>query len=160
MSINQRIARTALLLALAIAVQQFRVQWLTGPAINAILVLTIVYVDVYSAAIVGSMTPVLALINGIMPLAIVVPFIIAANIAYVVAFSWQYKNNIFIAISISAIMKYVVLAVAVTFIIDVPPPVAYALTTPQLFTSVVGGMIAAVIINYLPIEQSIHQSDK
>lgn len=152
MSIANRITRTALLLALALAVQQFKIQWLTGPAINAILILSIVYVDVYSAAIIGSITPVLALINGIMPLALVVPFIIAANIVYVFFFNWQYKRNIFVAISISAMAKYVFLALAVNFIIDIPPKVAYALSTPQLFTAVLGGIIASIIIRYLPLD--------
>ena len=160
MKLNQRITRTALLLALAIAVQQFRIQGLTGPAINAILILTIAYVDVYAAAIVGSVTPILAVINGIMPLAIVAPFIIIANIVYVFSYNWQYKNNKFSAIALSAILKYAVLAIAVTFIIEVPPPVAYALTTPQLFTAVSGGIIGTIIIKYLPLENALEETEK
>ena len=159
MKISNRITRTALLLALAIAVQQLKIQWLTGPAINAILLLAVAYVDVYAAAAIGAATPVLALLNGIMPLAVAVPFIIMANMIYVMSFSWQFRKNMMVAVAFAAIMKYLVLAGAVGFIIEVPPRVAYALTTAQLFTAVTGGVIAMVIIRYLPLETAIQEKN-
>ena len=160
MSISNRITRTALLLALALAVQQFKIQWLTGPAINAILILTIAYVDIYSAATIGLITPVLALVNGIMPLAIVAPFIMISNVVYVIFFNWQFRKNIFVAISLAAIAKFIVLGFAVNFIIDVPTKVGYMLSTPQLFTAVTGGIIASIIIKYLPLENAATKSNK
>ncbi len=160
MSISNKITRIALLLALAITVQQLKIQWLTGPGINAILILAAAYTDTYSASILGLLTPVMAFLFGIMPIAIVVPFIMISNIIYILFYKLQYSNNIFVAISLASIMKFLVLAFAVKFIISVPPGVAYALSTPQLFTAVLGGAIASLIIKYLPLENTLVNSKK
>ncbi|MDD4343293.1 MAG: hypothetical protein PHH19_02850 [Eubacteriales bacterium] len=159
MSLSNKITRIALLLALAVTVQQLKIQWLTGPGVNAILLLAAAYTDVYSASILGMITPVMALLFGVMPLAVVVPFIMVSNIVYIVIYKWQYPNNSFVAISMAAIVKFLVLTIAVKFIISVPPGVAYALSTPQLFTAVTGGIIATIIIRYLPLENALDKSD-
>lgn len=159
MSLSNKITRIALLLALAVTVQQLKIQWLTGPGVNAILLLAAAYTDVYSASILGMVTPVMALLFGVMPLAVVVPFIMVSNIVYIVIYKWQYPNNSFVAISMAAIVKFLVLTIAVKFIISVPPGVAYALSTPQLFTAVTGGIIATIIIRYLPLENALDKSD-
>jgi len=159
MSLSNKITRIALLLAFTVTVQQLKIQWLTGPAVNVILILAAAYTDIYSASILGMITPVTALLFGVMPLAVVVPFIMISNIIYIVVYKWQYQNNTFIAISFAAIVKFLVLTFAVKFIISVPPGVAYALSTPQLFTAVTGGIIATVIIRYLPLENALDKSD-
>lgn len=159
MSLSNKITRIALLLALAVTVQQLKIQWLTGPGVNAILLLAAAYTDVYSASILGMITPVMALLFGVMPLAVVVPFIMVSNIVYIVIYKWQFPNNSFVAISMAAIVKFLVLTIAVKFIISVPPGVAYALSTPQLFTAVTGGIIATIIIRYLPLENALDKSD-
>lgn len=159
MSLSNKITRIALLLALAVTVQQLKIQWLTGPGVNAILLLAAAYTDVYSASILGMVTPVMALLFGVMPLAVVVPFIMVSNIVYIVIYKWQFPNNSFVAISMAAIVKFLVLTIAVKFIISVPPGVAYALSTPQLFTAVTGGIIATIIIRYLPLENALDKSD-
>lgn len=159
MSLSNKITRIALLLALAVTVQQLKIQWLTGPGVNAILLLAAAYTDAYSASILGMITPVMALLFGVMPLAVVVPFIMVSNIVYIVIYKWQYPNNSFVAISMAAIVKFLVLTIAVKFIISVPPGVAYALSTPQLFTAVTGGIIATIIIRYLPLENALDKSD-
>lgn len=159
MSLSNKITRIALLLALAVTVQQLKIQWLTGPGVNAILLLAAAYTDVYSASILGMITPVMALLFGVMPLAVVVPFIMVSNIVYIVIYKWQYPNNSFVAISMAAIVKFLVLTIAVKFIISVPPGVAYALSTPQLFTAVTGGIMATIIIRYLPLENALDKSD-
>ena len=64
-----------------------------------------------------------------------------------------------VTISMAAIVKFLVLTIAVKFIISVPPGVAYALSTPQLFTAVTGGIIATIIIRYLPLENALDKSD-
>lgn len=159
MSLSNKITRIALLLALAVTVQQLKIQWLTGPGVNAILLLAAAYTDVYSASILGMVTPVMALLFGVMPLAVVVPFIMVSNIVYIVIYKWQFPNNSFVAISMAAIVKFLVLTIVVKFIISVPPGVAYALSTPQLFTAVTGGIIATIIIRYLPLENALDKSD-
>jgi hypothetical protein len=159
MSLSNKITRIALLLALALTVQQLKIQWLTGPAINAILLLAAAYTNIYSASILGMITPIMALLFGIMPIAVVVPFIMISNVLYIVVYKWQYSKNYFVAISTASIAKFLVLTTAVKFIISVPPGVAYALSTPQLFTAVTGGIIATIIIRYLPLENALDKSE-
>lgn len=153
--LTRSITRTSLLLALALTVQQVKIQWLTGPAINAILILAVAYVGVHSAVLIASVTPILALMNGIMPLAIVVPFIILGNILYVLMFNWQYGKNNIAGVALASILKYLALMLSVKFIIEVPEKVAFALSTPQLITALSGGVMAIVIIKYLPLEKAI-----
>ncbi len=159
MSLSNKITRIALLLALALTVQQLKIQWLTGPAINAILLLAAAYTNIYSASILGMIIPMMAFLFGIMPIAVVVPFIMISNVLYIVVYTWQYLKNYFIAISTASIAKFLVLTTAVKFIISVPPGVAYALSTPQLFTAVTGGIIATIIIRYLPLENALDKSE-
>ena len=74
MKFNTRmLTTTALLLALALAVQQFKIQWLTGPGVNAILILATGYIGALSGIIIGIFTPLLALIMGIMGFAPAIP---------------------------------------------------------------------------------------
>lgn len=155
MSVSNKITRIALLLALAITIQQLKIQWLTGPGINALLILALAYTDTYSAVIFAMATPVLAFLSGFMPLAVVVPFIMAANIIYILFYKWQYSKSMLVAISLAALGKFLVLAGAVKYIISVPAPVAVALGTPQIFTAVAGGIIATLIIKYLPMENTL-----
>lgn len=144
------LTRTALLLALAIAVQQFKIQWLTGPAINAILILAVGYCGIYSGITIGILTPILAFMQGLMPLLIVVPFIMIGNICLCVGFNW-FKNNIpLVGIILGALLKYGFFALAINFLIEVPPKVAHALGIPQLITALTGGIVALVILKYLP----------
>lgn len=144
------LTRTAILLALAIAVQQVKIQWLTGPAINAILILAVGYVSLPSGVIIGLLTPILAFTQGIMPLAIAVPVIMLGNVIYCYGFYWGRKTNDLVGIALGAILKFALLAGAVNFVIQVPPKVSQALSFPQLVTATMGGLIAIAILQYLP----------
>lgn len=144
------ITRTAVLLALAIAVQQLKVQWLTGPAVNAILILATGYSGLLGGIIIGLFTPIMAFLQGIMPLAIAVPFIMGGNALLCLGYYWARKVNDVVGITIGAILKFSFMTFAVNFIIQVPPKVAQALSFPQLVTALTGGVIAIIILRYLP----------
>ncbi|KJS83749.1 MAG: hypothetical protein JM58_12175 [Peptococcaceae bacterium BICA1-8] len=144
------ITRAAILLALAIAVQQMKVQWLTGPAINAILILATGYTGILTGIIIGLFTPVMAFLQGIMPLAIAVPVIMVGNALLCLGFYWARKVNNLVGITVGAIIKFSFLSLAVNYIVQVPPKVAQALSFPQLITALIGGIIAVIILNYLP----------
>ena len=150
---TRMLTTTALLLALAIAVQQFKIQWLTGPGINAILFLAVGYNGAYSGVLIGLFTPILAFMQGIMPLAPVVPFIMLGNGLLCLGFAWAKNINLVVGVATGAILKFTLLAIAVNFIIEVPPPVALALGTPQLVTAITGGLVAIAILKYLPLNR-------
>lgn len=151
MKLNTRmLTTTALLLALALAVQQMKIQWLTGPGINAILILATGYISVLSGIIIGIFTPLLALTMGIMPFAPAIPFIMIGNASLCIGYAWAKKINPMVGVVTGAILKFALLTLAVKYIIDAPPPVAAALGFPQLVTALIGGLIAIVILRYLP----------
>lgn len=79
---TQKITRTALILALALTVQLLRFpQPITGPIINALLLLAVMLIGPGAAVIIGCLTPGIAWIVGILPpmLGPLVPFIMLAN---------------------------------------------------------------------------------
>ncbi len=151
MKFNTRmLTTTALLLALALAVQQFKIQWLTGPGVNAILVLATGYLGALSGIIIGIFTPLVALIMGIMPFAPAIPFIMLGNALLCIGYTWGKKINPLVGVVTGAILKFILLSLAVRYIIAAPPPVAAALSFPQLVTALTGGLIAIIILRYLP----------
>jgi len=148
------LTRTAILLAITLAFQMLGFpQMITGPAVNAMLLLSGTYVGGLGAVIIGMLTPFIAFVRGILapPLAPMIPFIMLGNailvIAYVISRSKLGKGFIGagIGLIVGAIIKFLVLSSAVRFIVSVPPPVAQAMQVPQLYTAILGGVVAIVV---------------
>ncbi len=149
LSNTQWIARTAVLLALTVALQMLGLpQPVTGPAVNAMLLLAAMLVGMGSGVFVGVFTPVIAFYRGILPpvLAPMVPFIAISNALFVIVFVLLRSRNVFLALGVAAVVKFAVLATAVrVFVPDVPPPVAAMMGTPQLITAIAGGLVALAV---------------
>lgn len=148
------LTRTAVLLALTLVFQMGGFpQPVTGPAVNAMLLLAAIFVGVWGGALIGLLTPWVAFLRGILPppLGPMIPFIMLGNVLLVMLFwcarrlwgegLWQSG----VGLLIGAVAKYLVLSSAVRFIVSVPPPVARAMQLPQLFTALGGGVIAIAI---------------
>ena len=76
------LARTAILLALTLAFQMIGLpQPVTGPAVNAMLLISGTYVGALGGIIIGLLTPLIAFARGILPppLAPMIPFIMLGN---------------------------------------------------------------------------------
>ncbi|MZP30453.1 ECF transporter S component [Heliobacterium undosum] len=144
------LTRTALLLALALLFTQVKLQWVSGPAVNALLIIATAANGLWSGVLLGALTPVLAFLGGFMPLVFVVPVIAAGNILFCVTFAWLHKRNGMAAVAAGATLKFLLLALSVNYLIQVPPPVAKALSLPQLFTALAGGALALLLLRYLP----------
>jgi hypothetical protein len=148
------LTRTAVLLAITLAFQMLGFpQMVTGPAVNAMLLIAGSYVGVLGAVIIGILTPLIAFMRGILapPLAPMIPFIMIGNAVWVAAFlgfrhlsGGKYRGSV-TGIAIGAIAKFLVLSSAVRLIVSVPPPVAQAMQIPQLITAVIGGIIALMV---------------
>ncbi|MFZ5968270.1 MAG: ECF transporter S component [Bacillota bacterium] len=164
---TKRITRTGILLALALAVQFLKMpQFITGSAVNAILVIAAAAVGMVEGIIIGSITPIVAIMVGIIkpPMAPVIPFIIAGNISLVVIFHMLQKKNQYAAVGGAAVVKFLVLygAVKLVLVNMLPGPVfekvAVAFGVTQFFTAVVGGIVALLIVpflkNYLDRQQN------
>lgn len=151
--------RVALLLALALAVQSARLgQAVTGPLINAILLLAGAYTGMAGGVLVGLITPWVALTMGIMRLAPAVPVVMAGNAVLVIVFVLV-RNLVksgwgdYLGAGLGAVAKYVTMTVGLTVLVAprvrVPPPAMFALTTMQLYTALGGALLAVLVIKTL-----------
>lgn len=149
------VTRSAFILALAIAVQLVKLpQPVTGPVINALLFLAAGLIGPVSAVLIGLCTPVIAFTFGIMPFAPAVPIIMLGNAVLALTFGLLVKRP-YLGLAAAALAKYGVMALSVFYVfpglfsIAIPPKIAAALTTPQLFTAFGGAVIAFVILKGL-----------
>ena len=148
------LTRTAILLAITLAFQMLGFpQMVTGPAVNAMHLLSGTYVGGLGAVIIGMLTPFIAFVRGILapPLAPMIPFIMLGNAILVIVYV-TFRSKLGkgyatsgIGLIVGAIAKFLVLSTAVRFIVSVPPPVAKAMQVPQLYTAVLGGVIAIIV---------------
>ncbi|MBM7865953.1 ECF transporter S component [Heliobacterium gestii] len=148
-----RTVRTAVLLSLALIFQQIKVQWVAGPAVNALLIIAAGYNGLAYAVVLGCLTPLLAFLTGTMPLLIAVPVIAAGNSIFCAGYSLLSKRSAPAGIAAGALLKFAVMATAVHWVIQAPPAVANALSLPQLFTALAGGMVGLLVLRYLPKEE-------
>jgi hypothetical protein len=152
------ITRTAILLAIALAVQFMRLpQFITGPVVNAVLILAVAYVGVSGGIIIGLLTPGVAFLFGILPgpLAPMIPVIMAANIVLVLFFAWLRRYQDYVGVIIAAVAKLLTFYLAINYIlvylgIKLPAALLSAFTLPQLYTALIGGLVAAFIIRQYP----------
>ena len=167
------ISRLSLLIALTLIIQLIGLpQPITGPLVNTMLLITTTILGVISGIILGCMTPLIAVLRGELPpiLAPMIPFIIGGNILLVSTyalvknkmsfFSQKLQNpvrriELYIAIVLAAVIKYIFLAFAVKLILpvilahSVPDKIALMMTTPQLVTALIGGAFALMIYEIL-----------
>lgn len=150
------VTQTAVLFALTLVVQMLGLpQMVTGPLVNAMLLLATIFVGVGSGVCIGLFTPWVALVRGILPppLGPVVPFIMLGNGALVVVFGlFRQKKTLAFDIAgviLGACVKYLILSQAVRSLANLPPQVARVMQTPQLVTALLGGAIALSLARVL-----------
>ncbi len=155
---TKKLVRTALLLALALMFQivfrQFA-QPLVGPLVNMTLILATLMVGVDSGVFIGVLTPVVAFLMGIVSVAPLVPIIAIGNILLVVIICFfnqktSIKGNKWVGILSGAFVKYAFLTISVRALLPllipkVPPVMIAAFSLPQLYTAIIGGVLALII---------------
>lgn len=165
---TNNVVKTSILLATAIVIQFFGRnfpqinQFLVGPVINTILILTTIICGLKWGILTGLLTPVLALIVGqlSLPMAPFIPFIIMGNIIYVIVFKVfsNYKYGDYIGILISSVFKYLFLSFSAKNVVkliglNLPNKIleklAIMMSTPQLITALCGGIFAISLIAML-----------
>lgn len=143
----------------------FHAQWVTGPVINAIFILTLFLVGIRSALVLCLMPSLMALSGGLLPavLAPVVPFIMIGNVILVLAVDyiynhWKSKFSYWLGVVVGAGLKFAFLYFSVGFISrllikqELAIKVAQMMSWPQFFTAVTGGMIAWGILRFMKHE--------
>jgi hypothetical protein len=134
-------------------------QWITGPLVNALLILTVLWLGVSQAIFVGMVTPLGAFASGILPLPllVMVPFIAIGNAILVSVFGGIRRANQWAALAIAAVTKVAFLYLAVTLLVAhplslviggqgqevaVPASIVNMMSWPQLLTALAGGALA------------------
>jgi riboflavin transporter len=138
-------------------------QWITGPIINAILILILFLSGIRSAMVVALVPSLMALAGGLLPaiLAPVVPFIMIGNVIFILTVDWFYdqvkdsNKGYWLGIILGAALKFAWLFLSVSFISrllikrELAVKVAQMMSWPQFATAVMGGMIAWAILKWL-----------
>ena len=161
------ITQTGVLLSITLAVQSLHLPtYITGSAINAVLIVAVVFPGIPGSVIIGCITPLVALTMGIIhPITTpLVPIIMAANTTLGITFYLLRKRNDYIALIGAALAKYFVFYLCVNYLIGVlnikiPDPVLIAFQLPQLFTALIGGVIGVGITKQLNKTYRIPEED-
>jgi hypothetical protein len=138
-------------------------QWLTGPLVNAILILVLLLVDLKSAYVVCLVPSLMAFAVGLLPavLAPVIPFIMMGNIIYVTLINFIYnrlkneKQAYLSGVIAGSFFKYVFLLASTlllnNFLIkqSLAAKVLQMMNWSQFATALAGGLIAWVILKWL-----------
>lgn len=145
------VVRTGVLAGLAVALQAMNLpQPVTGPGINAILFVASLYVGPLSGALVGIVTPWVALLTGIMKLAPAIPVIMAGNVTLALVAGYLGKFNRYLAMAAASLLKFGVMTLGVKYLVSTGtkiPAAAYSsLTITQLFTALGGAVVAALVL--------------
>lgn len=146
------ITRTAVLLALTIALQGLRLgQLATGSLVNSMLYISTCIIGWPSGVFIGCVTPWIALLFGILKpaLAPAVLFIMISNAVLVLTFSIIKDRSYIIAVIVASCAKFLTLYISTEFLIKLKPVVVTALQFPQLITALIGGIIAFIVVSIL-----------
>lgn len=128
----------------------FHQQWLTGPIINAVLIITVALLGIQNGILLGMLPSSIALSVGLLPapLAPMIPFIIMSNALYVLGFNFLREKNFFAGIILGSVLKFIFLwctsFLVVRLIVqtEIAVKVAGIMGWPQLATALIGGIIA------------------
>lgn len=158
--VGTRAAKFALALAAALAITNMGLpQYITGPLVNALLLLTLEWCGLGQAMVVGMVTPVGAALRGILPLPlwVMMPFIAVGNAAFVGVFHLLRGHSRAIALVAAAVVKFAWLYTVVTALVArplhvavggnvatvaVPLSIVNMMRWPQLGTALAGGVLA------------------
>lgn len=159
-----RVSTIAFLLAMAALVPSLGLpQFITGPMVNALLIVSVHTVGVTSAVAVGAVPSFVALANGVLPapMLVMIPFIVAGNAILVIVVGAARRINYWLAIVLGAVLKCAWLWAAVTVLVARPFRIQFGQSIqavmvsdamvnmfrwPQLWTAIVGGILAYGII--------------
>ena len=139
-------------------------QWITGPLVNATLILTCALVGPTEAVILGLFPSPAALTSGLLPLALaaMIPFIMIGNALYVATFHYFRKRQT-TGIIVGSVLKFAFLSASVNVVMSrlLPSPIiknlSMMMSWPQLATALIGGAVALALLSFLPRSVRSHQ---
>ncbi len=132
-------------------------QWITGPLVNAILILTYLLLGLRRALFIAFIPSIAALTVGMLPfvLAPIIPFIITGNLLLVITFHLFKKWNFFVTLLLAAAFKFIFLYWAANMLAVYILPETYLTSVITIFgwhqfsTAIVGGLVAFTLLKGL-----------
>ena len=138
-------------------------QWISGPIVNAILILILFLVGIRSALVVALVPSLMALAGGLLPaiLAPAIPFIMISNAIFILSIDWIYdwsknmKQGYWLGVLVGASLKFVFLFLSFSFLTrflikqELAVKITQLMSWSQFATAVMGGMIAWVVLKWL-----------
>lgn len=128
-------------------------QAITGPLINAILLIATIVLTPSSALMIGLIPSVVALSRGLLPLPLapMVPFIMLSNSVYIYFFNKLYKRSFVLGVITASALKFALLHGVSQWIMPQMLPgkvlakASLMMSWPQLVTALAGGLIAWLV---------------
>ena len=151
LTINRtRVITFAVLLGIASAAPLLGNQFVTGPIVNATLLIAVGMLGMRDGLLVGLIPSSIALATGLLPpmLAPMLPFIIVGNAILVVTFGYLKGKNFWLGVVSGSVLKFAFLfgtsSIVINLLINqqLATKVAVMMSWPQLVTALAGGMIA------------------
>jgi len=142
------------LMGIAITTPLIKQQLLSGSIVNAVLFISVALFGIQNAILVGLIPSLVALSSGLLPavLAPMIPFIIAGNTILVLVFGYLRKKNYWLGMVSAGFFKFIFLLVTSSIVFDlitkkeIASKVALMMSWPQLFTAILGGLIAYFVL--------------
>ncbi|MFH1610626.1 MAG: iron hydrogenase [Patescibacteria group bacterium] len=135
----------------------FHSQWITGPLVNAALILSVYMVGARGALLIGMLPSTIALSTGLLPamLAPMIPFIIISNSLLILVVDFIYKKSLIknfnvnyatglvVASGVKSLFLFLTSSVVVGLLIkqELAVKVATMMSYPQFITAIIGGII-------------------
>jgi uncharacterized membrane protein len=153
--VGSKAAVFTLLLAISVVVPSLiHSQYITGPLVNAMLILAVVLLGPFEAVMIGIIPSAVALSSGLLPLPLapMVPFIMISNAILIGLFAYLYKSHFSVGVIIGGLTKFAFLYAIVTWLMGtmlaepLVSKLAIMMGYPQFITALAGGLIAYIIL--------------
>lgn len=139
------------------------IQWITGPVVNALLILILFIVGIRAALLMSLVPSVMALAGGLLPavLAPVVPFIMISNVIFVLSIDYFYRSaknqmvGFWVGVGLGGLLKFLFIWFNANLMIslilkkELAAAVINMVSWPQFATALAGGVIAFAILKGL-----------
>lgn len=157
LTINRtRVITFAVLLGIASAAPLLGNQFVTGPIVNATLLIAVGMLGMRDGLLVGLIPSSIALATGLLSpiLAPMLPFIIVGNAILVVTFGYLKTKNFWLGVVSGSVLKFAFLfgtsSIVINLLINqqLATKVAVMMSWPQLVTALAGGVIAYGFLHF------------
>jgi hypothetical protein len=135
----------------------FHSQWITGPLVNAALILSVFMIGARGTLLIGMLPSTIALSTGLLPaiLAPMIPFIIISNSILILVIDFFYKKQLInkdninygigliVGAGLKALFLFLTSSVVIGLLVNkaLAPKIAAMMSWPQMVTAVIGGVI-------------------